>query len=250
MMKNYVVYKHTTPNNKVYIGITCQKPIRRWAYGYGYKGNPYFYKAIKKYGWNNIKHEILLENLSKEKAIEKEIQLIKKYDSTNREKGYNITKGGEGVLGVVFTEERKKKISEAKMGHKVTEETRQKIREKNSGENHWNFGKKMKNETKEKISKSHKGMVFTEEHKKNLSLGHKGQKAWNKGLKISEEEKNKQRYSHKHLSVVCVETNEQFYSIREANRKTNINVSHIAEVCKGIRKTAGGYHWEYVGGVV
>ena len=35
----YYVYKHTFPNNKVYIGITKQKPIRRWKNGTNYKKN-------------------------------------------------------------------------------------------------------------------------------------------------------------------------------------------------------------------
>ena len=51
---NYCVYKHTTPNNKVYIGITCKDPNSRWRNGEGYATQKYFYKAIKKYGWDNI----------------------------------------------------------------------------------------------------------------------------------------------------------------------------------------------------
>lgn len=33
----YYVYKHIFPNGKVYIGITCKKPIYRWNNGNGYK---------------------------------------------------------------------------------------------------------------------------------------------------------------------------------------------------------------------
>ena len=32
--RNYIVYKHTSPSNKVYIGITKQKPYKRWKYGH------------------------------------------------------------------------------------------------------------------------------------------------------------------------------------------------------------------------
>lgn len=60
----YVVYKHTTPSGKVYVGITGQKPARRWQNGYGYKDNEHFYRAIRKYGWENIKHEIVCAGLS------------------------------------------------------------------------------------------------------------------------------------------------------------------------------------------
>lgn len=46
--KDYCVYKHTLPNNKVYIGITKQIPSLRWANGRGYKHSNYFYNAILK----------------------------------------------------------------------------------------------------------------------------------------------------------------------------------------------------------
>lgn len=48
--------------------------------------------------------------------------------------------------------------------------------------------------------------------------------------------------------ILCVETNEQFLSIREAWRKTGIHWSCIAKVLdhKEGRKTAGGYHWERI----
>lgn len=29
-MNNYIVYKHTIPSEKVYIGITSMKPEKRW----------------------------------------------------------------------------------------------------------------------------------------------------------------------------------------------------------------------------
>ena len=41
-----------------------------------------------------------------------------------------------------------------------------------------------------------------------------------------------------------------FYSINEAGRKLNINSSHIGETCKGKRKSAGGFLWEYSDGGV
>ena len=250
MMNNYKVYIHTTPNNKVYIGITKQEPKKRWRYGYGYVKCTYFYKAIQKYGWNNIKHEILYENLTKEEAIQKEIELIEKYDSTNRNKGYNITKGGEGNFGVIFTEKRKKNISKAKIGHAVSEETIQKIKESTSGKNHWNYGKKLKEETKLKISKANKGRKFTEEHKSKLpQLWKKGHTPWNKGKLTNQETINKIKEAKKQYDILCVETNIKYDSLRDAFKNTNINFHHIAEVCKGQRKTAGGYHWKYIGGV-
>lgn len=59
---SYTVYKLTSPSEKVYIGITSQPIKKRWKNGNGYKRCPAMNKAITKYGWENIKKEILLEN--------------------------------------------------------------------------------------------------------------------------------------------------------------------------------------------
>lgn len=77
-MKNnkWCVYKHTSPSKGVYIGITKQNPVIRWSNGSGYKRNPYFYKAIQKYGWDNFKHEILFSNLTQEEAEKSYLRLL------------------------------------------------------------------------------------------------------------------------------------------------------------------------------
>lgn len=89
----------------MYIGITSRKPSDRWGYnGIHYKGQP-FYKAILKYGWDNIKHEIIYSGLSENQAKEKEIELIKKYKSRDCRYGYNCTYGGDGTVGLKRTKE-------------------------------------------------------------------------------------------------------------------------------------------------
>ena len=148
MDNNYTVYKHTAPNGKVYIGITFRKPETRWSNGNGYSRQKHFYATIKKYGWENIKHEILFENLSKEDACQKEIELIAQYKSNDPEFGYNQSLGGEsGNFGRRHSEETKQKMSEAQKG------------EKNHG-----FGKHLSEETKKKISEAHKGKPLSKEH--------------------------------------------------------------------------------------
>lgn len=89
--ENYRVYIHIFPNQKTYIGITRQTVEKRWRNGLGYKNQP-IYNQIKKYGWDNIKHIVLYENLSRQEAQLKEIELIQEYDSINN--GYNISFGG------------------------------------------------------------------------------------------------------------------------------------------------------------
>lgn len=89
---NYTVYIHIFPDKKVYVGLTKQKVNRRWGKdGTQYKKQP-VYKAILKYGWDNIEHVVVKENLDIDEARFLEKRLIKKYDSINN--GYNSAKGG------------------------------------------------------------------------------------------------------------------------------------------------------------
>jgi hypothetical protein len=87
----YFVYKHTTPNSKVYIGITSCTPEVRWQGGYGYKNNSRFFKDILKYGWDNIEHEILAEGLTKDEALQMESAQITLHNSLLPQYGYNQT---------------------------------------------------------------------------------------------------------------------------------------------------------------
>ena len=97
MEKNYSVYMHVCPNGKVYIGITGNEPNVRWQNGLGYRGNKYFSNAIKKYGWKNIIHMVIEDNLTKEQAENMEIELIAKFKSNDRRYGYNIQNGGNSI---------------------------------------------------------------------------------------------------------------------------------------------------------
>jgi hypothetical protein len=155
---NYVLYLHIAPSGKKYFGITCQRPEQRWQNGYGYKKNDHFWKAIQKYGWDNITHIILADNLTKEDACLFEQILIAYYDTTNRENGYNKSLGGEHgrhseetkrkigdfFRGRTLSEEHKQKVIESRKGYRHSEETKRKISENHAnfkGENHPMYGK-------------------------------------------------------------------------------------------------------------
>lgn len=127
----YCVYKHTFPNDKVYIGITSMNPLKRWASGKGYRNQPRVYNAILKYGWPNIKHEILLDGLSKGEAEQKEIELIAYYKSNQRDFGYNIDNGGN--TPGMMSEESKLKISASLKGRHCSKEHREHISLANKG---------------------------------------------------------------------------------------------------------------------
>lgn len=103
MKKTWIIYKHICKvNGKYYIGLTSQKDLnQRWKNGNGYKNNPLFYNAIKKYGWDAFNHEVIENNISTLKeANERERYWISHYHSWKYDpecNGYNITPGGDGV---------------------------------------------------------------------------------------------------------------------------------------------------------
>ena len=113
------VYMHIVPKeisdyeyDKYYIGVTRFNPEHRWQNGNGYK-RQYFYKAIKKYGWDNIIHKVVASGLSEYDAFDMERLLIFLYQSRLDQKGYNATDGGEAPNGYKCTEEERVKRSEA-----------------------------------------------------------------------------------------------------------------------------------------
>ena len=246
--RNYIVYMHIFPNNKVYIGITQQIPEKRWKKGLGYDSHQKIMKrAIKKYGWENIKHEILFTNLSKQEACDKEIELIAFYDSTNKEKGYNVSEGGEGTIGVKPTEESKQKNRIAHLGKKASLETRKKISESNKGKHNI----KRTEEQKKKISEATKKAMQNPEVRKRLSETHSGKNHRNYGKHLSDETKKKISKAtigkhKKGKKVMCIETNIIYDNISIAHEKTKTNAYGIGQVCLKKRKSAGGMHWKYV----
>lgn len=201
-MDNFKVYAHIAPNNKLYIGITKDSVVHRWGVdGSGYKNQQLFYRAIKKYGWSNFKHLIILDNLSKDVACMVEQYLIDKYNTTNNEKGYNVALGGDGPFGVIRSAETRQKIREFNLGRHHTEETKLKISKNHSRHNK---GMKLSKERAEKLHNSRRGKPswnsgkkLSVEYRKKLSESHKGQVAWNKGIPMSEETKIKCSNSHK-----------------------------------------------------
>ena len=148
-MSSFCVYKHTTPSGKVYIGITSKPAEQRWLNGRGYARNDHFWNAIKKYGWGEISHEIIAEELTKEEACRLEQFYISVYQSHNPKKGYNLTTGGES--GAKHTIESRRKLSASKMGKRYnigvpfTEERKRHLSENHAdvrGEKNPNYGKK------------------------------------------------------------------------------------------------------------
>ena len=182
MERNYKLYVHIAPNGKRYYGITKQEPEQRWRNGRGYKNNEYFTRAIDKYGWDNIQHIVLHEELDEDEAKELEQYMIQWYYTNNKRYGYNITSGGEGANGLKHSEETRKKISEALKG-------------KLAGENHPMYGKHLTEETKKKLSEAGKDRIVSEETRKKLSEINKG-RMFNEETKQKMSEAQKERFKN------------------------------------------------------
>jgi D-hexose-6-phosphate mutarotase len=92
-------------------------------------------------------------------------------------------------------------------------------------------------------------MHRSEETKRKISEANKGKRKgvegyWN-GKHRSEETVSKM-VDKKSKRVLCVETNTIYKSATEVYRMTGISQQGVSAVCNGQRKTAGGYHWEFV----
>lgn len=223
----YTVYKLTSPSNKVYIGITCQSVEKRWANGKGYKRCPAIYKAINKYGWENIKKEILLENTTENEAKSLETMLIKLHKSDNKKYGYNLTEGGDGTTGRILSEETKRRISEKNKGKIISEEQKEHLRQVNLGKHH-------SEETKRKMSESRKGKKFpnrkrvlSDADRKRLSDNFKGTN------------------NPRARKVICLETLKVYDTLAQAREETG--ATKITDCCKHSykHKSSAGLHWEY-----
>lgn len=94
MKKAFCVYEHVFPNGKRYIGITSNAE-KRWRNGEGYITQGKIAKAIKHSGWDNVKHNVILDDLDKEQAIILEKYLISALDTI--ENGYNTAIGGDNI---------------------------------------------------------------------------------------------------------------------------------------------------------
>lgn len=113
--KKFTIYKATNSiNGKVYIGFDSNWPKRKSVHKSSSKNksnDTKFYRAIRKYGWDAFEWHILYQSENQEHTLNvMESFFIEKYDSFNN--GYNSTLGGDGVFGLIVSEETKKKISE------------------------------------------------------------------------------------------------------------------------------------------
>lgn len=104
-------------NGKKYIGITTNSFAERYPHGIRAHHNPHLRKSVKKYGQENFTVKLLERNIEDiETLCELEMKYIQKYDTYNKEKGYNKSLGGLGVRQTERSEEHCRNLSKAKKG--------------------------------------------------------------------------------------------------------------------------------------
>lgn len=158
-----IVYKHIRKdtNEVFYIGIG--KTIKR-AYSSANR-NKYWHNIVNKCGYEV---EIIKENLSKEEAIQMEIDLIKNYGRLDLKEGslVNLTNGGDGISSVSL--EVVEKILKSRSWYKHSDKTKEKLSIQKKGKPNGQLGLKRSTETKEKMSKAQMGKKLSEETKQKL----------------------------------------------------------------------------------
>jgi len=167
------IYRLTNiKNNKIYIGLTTTKSVqyrflKHCSEAKCTNKNSYILNAIRKYGRDSFKIEQIDTASSLEELKNKEIFYIKKYNSTIRSIGYNLTEGGEGNKGLKMSDRTKDKIRIKRLGLKDSKETKIKKSQSAKLRNHTigtNNCKVYNLKTSKKISKYDLNGNFIEEY--------------------------------------------------------------------------------------
>lgn len=232
------LYRHIRLDNNepFYVGIGEYSSQHKNIYKRAYN------KLNRNKYWKNItnktqyKVEIILDDLTWKEACKKEIEFIALYGRKDLCKGslVNLTNGGEGIIGQIFSEESKNKMSKSKSKwwNNVDQLTKENINNKKS--------KKTKGIPKpEGFGSKISGLrgPMSQETKQKISLKKKKHSCFN------------QDFAEKHFkAVVKIDQNnniEEFKSIKEASLITGIKRTNISCCLTKKSQTAGGFQWFY-----
>ena len=238
MIVIYKIYKYTNNvNNKIYIGQTKNSLKRRaGAKGENYKESRIFWNAINKYGWENFKGEILIDNLTIEEANEYETYYIKYYNSTDRNIGYNLDYGGNNkttslesckLISEKAKERYKIKENNPMYGKRHSDDVKNKMSEIKIGDKNPMYGSKWNDN---QINANRKGWCYewTEERRKEKSIISKEiSKKWSKRVK-------------------CLEDDLVFETITEASKHYDVKKSTLSGHLHNYQKTCKGKHFIFI----
>jgi len=247
------IYKITSPSGKSYIGQTVDDKVEsRWAKE---KNKPHglLIHVFKKYGHENCKFEKLFEVSYRTHGYrwEEFLDFWEKFEireqDTLRPRGYNSTSGGKNCYQVHTTV--RKKLSIAQLNRPpMTDETRKKMSISRTGEKHHMYGKKHSKYSLEKMSKSqtgkHRGELnpnfgkaMSVDQKQLISETKKGANL------IGEKAKNSKPIEQ--WSKNGTEFVRNWSNAREVTRELGLSYKNISSVCRGLRKTSGGFVWRW-----
>jgi len=162
-MASFVIYMHTSPSGKSYIGQTSDYEKRSREHKLTTAKCTAFCKAVKKYGWDNFTHTILLEGLTVDEANVREQEMIALH-KTLAPFGYNLVAGGDNGIR---SEETRRRMSVAQSGRVTTVETKQRQRAAK-------IGTVLSAEHKGKIAKSVSGRTVSAETRAKIAASLKG----------------------------------------------------------------------------
>lgn len=177
-------------NGKCYIGktVTTMDHRRSWHHAAVGRGEGYcFHRALRKYGFDSFTWEVLHEGDDPVELDRLECESIARI-GTKRPRGYNLTDGGDGVVG--RTPEVIAKIVAFHTGRKRSDETRRRISVAMAGKQN-RLGAIISDEQKRKQSESMTGFRHTDEAKAKIGAAKKGKpKTSEQKAKMSEARKS------------------------------------------------------------
>lgn len=196
----------------------------------GYHFNQYLQNSYNKYKENSLSWTVL-EYCNEDELDDREIYWIAYYNTYKD--GFNANEGGRGNRGYSRTKETKEKMSESlKKVWSIADNRRKEFSERMQGDKNPMYGKT--GALNSAYGKDHSG-------EKN---GMYGKHHTNKANEL-----NRQAHLGKNnkmsIPVICIETQNLFYSQGEAGRIIHCDSTGINKCCRGIKKTCGGYHWRY-----
>jgi hypothetical protein len=162
------VYRHIRldKNEPFYIGIGSDNSYYRA--NERSRRNPIWENIVQK---TDYRVDILVDDISWEEACEIEKWFISFYGRRDNNTGIlcNMTDGGDGILGLVFTDEHRKKLSNSRKGRKFSDETKRRIGEKSKG-------RTLSESARLKISMANKMKVMPESARIKIGNASKGEK--------------------------------------------------------------------------
>lgn len=191
-MIGYIYCATCLTTGKLYFGQTIRLVEERWERhiqesrsGSNYK----FHRAIRKYGEENfLVEEILTVSASTRESLKRkldfiEIRLIRKFDTFRN--GYNMTLGGEGQFGRIFSEESRRKMSESAKKRCTDKFRKEKSMLMNKLRENKSFVKKqctaskialLNPEVQKKLGIGRRGKPFSKEHRRKIGQAVSGER--------------------------------------------------------------------------